>query len=1293
MVKCTRFLLQTLFLLCFCSYAKAQVANFTANKTQGCSPLVVVFTNTSTGATSYSWDFGNLNTNTTTTLAPQTATYNKAGTYTVKLIASNGGSSNTKTMTITVFSNPTAKFTTADTSGCFPFTSKFTDQSTPGSGAINAWSWAFGDGFNNTTQNPTHTYNGSGSYNVTLVITDVNGCKGSITKPASIKVVSSDLAPAFTPSPTIGCKAPSTINFSNTTTGTGSITYKWDFGDTHTSTTTSPSNTYTTAGTYTVSLTASTSGGCSKTATSTMTVLGASSVAFKASDTIFCIGTTTSFSDLTSPTPTAWSWDFGDGSGVSSAQNPNHLYAAAGTYKVKLTVTFAGLCTDSLVKNAYIVVNPKPVINFSADTTHACSVPFNVKFTDNTVGAAKWTWYFGDSNTPSNLQNPTHSYATSGNDSVKLIVTTTAGCVDSITKLNYIDIQLPNANFFSDVTQGCVPLTVNFNGSGSSPGYGAPIVSYSWDFGDPASGVNNTSTLTNPQHIYNNTGSYDVTLTIVNKNGCTSILKIPTDIIVTTKPIIAFSASPLSACALTPVTFTDASVNGTSWTWDFGTGPAGSQGGGSGAVTTHLYSDTGYFDIQLIVKNIGCPDTLKKLAYIHISPAVPKFSSLLNCSNVLARSFTNLSLGADKWYWNFGDGSPLDSINYSVAHTYPSAGTYTVTLTAVNNSSGCKKDSSLQITLINIMPQFTLAPSSQGCNPVTVNFTDLTTGGTINNPSWDFGDGSTSFGTLTPSHTYTIPGLYTVKHYVMDNYACLDSVVKIDTIKVYDIVPDFYIKRQSGCDSLQVQFRDTSVTNPAATGWAWDFGDGKTSNVQYPVHYYTAAGTYTVTLAVTNSDGTCSVTKNNIVTFVLPVAAFTSSSQLTCPGTNINFTNNSTNANKYSWNYGDATALDNTASPSHTYSSNGAYTVILAAIDSTTGCSDTLKQVNYITIDKPVMGFKTSATLSSCPPMSVSFYDTTKSVSAINFWKWNFGDGDSATFTTQDSSFNTYVAPGKYDVRLIVTNAAGCTDTITKPKLITVNGPNGTYTASPLSGCIPLTVDFKVTLINTISYVLDYGDGNAYNGDTCCLVHTYTGTGIKIPYYTLTDAAGCVYSIPAGDTVTITPYPGANFVYSPSYPKINTAAQFTDKSAAGNTWLWDFGDGSSTSTLQNPTHTYSKSGIYYVKEIVDNGGCIDSMTQKITVVEDLVFPNVFSPNGDGINDTYNLGAYGYSMLEIHIYDRWGIELFYKANEKIFWDGHNMSGQEVPSGTYYYTVVATQLNGETTPFKGFIQLER
>jgi PKD repeat protein len=241
-------------------------ANFSANVTSGNAPLAVAFTNTSTGTiTAYSWNFGD---GTSSTSANPTHSYATAGIYSVSLTVTGPGGTNTIskasliTVTKPVTGAPVASFTPSATSGVAPLTINFTNSST---GTITAYAWNFGDGATSAAANPSHAYAAAGSYSVSLTVTGSGG-SNTQTKANLITVSAPTSAPvaSFSASLTSGA-APLAVLFNNTSTGTIS-SYAWNFGDGTTSSAQSPSHTYATAGTYSVSLTVTGSGG-SKTLT------------------------------------------------------------------------------------------------------------------------------------------------------------------------------------------------------------------------------------------------------------------------------------------------------------------------------------------------------------------------------------------------------------------------------------------------------------------------------------------------------------------------------------------------------------------------------------------------------------------------------------------------------------------------------------------------------------------------------------------------------------------------------------------------------------------------------------------------------------------------------------------------------------------------------------------------------------------------------------------------------------------------------------------------------------------
>jgi len=237
------------------------VANFSATVVSGCSPLVVNFTDQSTGSPKFwNWDFGN---GQLSNLQNPSIAFYTPGTYTITLVVKNsdGVDGITKTDYITVNPSPTAGFTASSTLACAPSTIQFTDNSVANAGTIVQWKWTFNDGTTYNTPNVTKQFTSPGFYDVALTVTSSTGCQSSAGASRYIRIVSGLKVDFINSDPTT-CHAPFPVNFTNQTSGPGTISYNWDFGNATTSTQINPSTVYNTAGTYIIKLNAQSTLGC-----------------------------------------------------------------------------------------------------------------------------------------------------------------------------------------------------------------------------------------------------------------------------------------------------------------------------------------------------------------------------------------------------------------------------------------------------------------------------------------------------------------------------------------------------------------------------------------------------------------------------------------------------------------------------------------------------------------------------------------------------------------------------------------------------------------------------------------------------------------------------------------------------------------------------------------------------------------------------------------------------------------------------------------------------------------------
>jgi gliding motility-associated-like protein len=1180
MSSCYRhFLLICCMLLGFSAGAQV-TANFTANPTEGCPPLVVTFTNTSTNATSYSWDLGN--STITSQTNPQTS-YLNPGTYTVTLTASGpNGTTSVKTMTITVHPLPTVNFTGTPLAVCPGSSVQFTDQSNlniPGSGT---YLWDFGDGGGSTSQNPSHIYYNSGFFNVSLFATNSQGCQSNIVKNAYVQVYSPPAMNISAVTP-INCHAPAVVTFNNTTTGTSPITFDWDFGDGNQGTGTTPTHTYANVGNYTVTVIATDGNGCKDTLTLTNHVVVTEiSANFVAPDSV-CIFTPVAFTN-TSSTHQSRTWFFGDLT-TSIAANPTHTYSTSGTMNVMLVIV-NGACSDTIIHQ--VVVLPQPAVNFTINPGIACPPPSTLQLTSTAPPGTTYQWDFGTGT--STLANPTVTYSTTGVKTITLVATTPFGCKDTIVKTDTIYNSILTIDATPD--SGCAPLNVGFTVAhittvpfNSPAPYPSPIVSYLWNFGDlTPNGVGPTV-----NHTYINPGIYFATVTVQTANGCTFIdtIEIRAGIV----PVAGFTMQPTHVCYNDSVKFVSTSTNATGYLWIYGDG--GLANGGDS--TIYFYQFPGIFTPILVAYNNGCPDTFFNTIQVTVDSPMAVIDYTYMCNPRTQVQFENQSLGATTWLWDFGDGTFSTANN--PLHNFPSLGNYIVKLSTWNATTGCRDTADIAINLVDMVPNFT-ANDTAICPGDTVYFTSSVSGGTPTFYYW-YVNGILEPNNLSQNaHAFWTPGLYTIMLVMRDINGCYDTITKTNNILVAKPNAAFTSTPPNGCAALNVLFTDNSTDQPGTffTTWEWTFGNG-TSTVTSPNvnNVYINGGNYNVSVILTDNVG-CKDTATGTISAFQPSVSFVASTIHPCVDDSVTFTNFSTGSGlAYEWQFGDG-GTSTLTSPKHAYAT-GTYTVTLIATDAN-GCKDTFIAANYIIAASPVASF-TLDSIAVCPPLQPNIVNTSTS---SFFYQWDLGNGNTSTLPNPSV---TYVSSGAFDIILIASNQYGCKDTAYHTA--TIYGFGGAFNYTPLEGCAPHTVLFQANLSNVPSITWDFNDGTvATTSATDTISHTYWTAGFYLPKLILSDGTGCQTSNLGLDTIKVDSLIMGFYANSPC---INSTATFVDtshglfSSTTITAWWWQFHDGT-TSSAQNPTFPYGPSGNYPVTlAVTSSTGCIDTLEGQITIRE------------------------------------------------------------------------------------------
>ncbi|RMG25381.1 MAG: PKD domain-containing protein, partial [Bacteroidetes bacterium] len=951
MKKCV-FLIALIILSCQTIWAQA---DFTADTTSGCSPLVINFQDLSNNAVSWQWDFGNGN---TSNLKNPGTTYIQPGTYTVRLTIGLSGGGNqtvTKTNYITIHERPQAQFDATNPANCIGDPVQFNDLSAPGSGAITQWLWDFGDGSTSTFSDPTYTFPLVGSYTITLAVRDENGCNSVLVEPNYISV--NDYPDAsFSADNTLGCDPPFAVQF--TSEGTTGLNHFWDFGNGDTSTAVHPNYIFRQRGAFSITHVVYDAAGCSDTVRhEQMVSIGQNEVNIQVSDSVVCLGEPIQFMCGARPGSTV-SWDFGDG-GNSTSCDVSHSYAAAGTYTASLSITDAEGCTYTGTKT--IVIGEAPDANFDTDPALLCEAPFTVNFTNTSVnsGAVTYLWEFSDGATYT-TEHVTHTFPDNPPEfqpylyNISLTVTNEAGCSAVERRVNHIVSGHTVAAIQAMPRSGCAPLAVQFMDSSFST---STVNSWLWDFGD-----GNTSSLQNPLHTYADTGLYDVTLTVGTTDGCTSTTVFGQYIDMGQAVAGDFDAAPTLACAQQPIQFNLLTTGVDSVRWLFGDG-----GESTELSPEHAYTDVGQFDVSLITYKRGCGDTLTKFQFVDIQPPIARFSmsGSIGCQLPFEVIFTDESIGADSWEWDFGDGAT--STEQNPRHTYTQAGSYVVTLRVRNSAAGCEYaiDNVVNVVPLDVAFQ---ASDSSGCFPFAVSFTDLS----VNAISWewDFGDGNTST-EPNPTHIYQAPGSYHVQLKVSNVLGCLDSLIRYDYITAWGPDVRFEVVDSSDCAPFNIQFYNNTSSMAPVVAWEWNLGEGPLSNEQAPQHLYTQAGYYDISLTATDSVGcTASDTLFNYILITDPVADFEVSDTLNCPGNEVLFTSLSQGVGlSYLWEFGDGNT-SNLANPRHVYTNVGTYAVKLTVTDVNNCPADTVK-VDYIVVHEPMVDFTADTTTADCPPLLV----------------------------------------------------------------------------------------------------------------------------------------------------------------------------------------------------------------------------------------------------------------------------------------------------------------------------------
>lgn len=706
----------------------------------------------------------------------------------------------------------------------------------------------------------------------------------------------------------------------------------------------------------------------------------------------------------------------------------------------------------------------------------------------------------------------------------------------------------------------CTPVKVTFQNTST----GNPL-NYLWEFGD-----GRTSTEVNPVITFAVPGPVSVKLTAYYQLATATATR---NFEIYPMPVAAFSVDKQKGCGPYTATFTDNTPGGHHRTWDFGDGSAPVTT--TDAVVQHQYTRVDTFDVKLTVVNTtGCSSTLTKNGFIMI--ATPEITlntpQLEGCVPFTANMDVTVTSSnndpATQYAWIFGDGQNVNSATADVSHVYNTAGAFNVSL-SVTTQQGC--------TVLKNFPQLVKA----GVAPQNVSFTLtrpdncagtsarlLATAANANQYRWDFGDGTAYEGPENDvNHTFRTSGNVTIQLSAGSN-GCYTQAQPM-TISSTGPVASFSFQRR--CDMRNTfNFTNTSSGSPTDT-YEWYFDDNTPiDNSAHPIHTFSQPGTYNVRLTVRNTAQNC--VSSIYQTIQVFSADFHTGVGTICRSSNVPYGVvhvPHTLVDSYEWRFGDGTTLVTTeVDILKKVEITGNFSdMLIIRYKDPAYCNDTIIKTNHLQVIAPQADFTLAANACEGQPVTFSQLSQPSPNIPLTNWRWELGNGSQSTL--QVPAATSYNASGNYTVKLVVTDARNCVDSVTRQ--ITVNPtPFINAVAAQSKICEGAGVALTGVSNGTVQWQPAYQL-------SCTHCTSPVATPLRDTVYKAiaTNNFGCTTE----DTVQIKVVPTVNLVMSPDTAICQGAsAQLRAAGATFYSWTPNTIDGASTAmpvVTPDATTTYS----------------------------------------------------------------------------------------------------------------------
>ncbi len=1165
-----------------------------------CQSNVVTISNHSIGADEYFWDFGDGTQSDTDEevfihIYPEE---DETITYTISLTAiNNEGCEHTFEREVTVYPNIYAAFDMDVSEGCAPLTVEFENLST---GPIEYYLWIFGDGTLSMEENPVKTfhnyYDTDTVYTVELIVGSDNFfCTDSYFADITVYPY---VEAGFAIDPVDAC-SPYHAEIMNN--AINAEFYEWDFGDGSPVSNSGEDiieHTYENPGPdvevynlkQTVWIERNGEEVCIKEFDKDITVYPEVEAAFTVSDDEGCAPFTVEFYN-NSVNATNFLWDFGDG-GTSSQSDPEHIFhnttGETIEYEVEMIAWSDYSCYDTT--GIIITVHPQVTAGFDFSPAYACN-PHYAEFTNTSTSGSVMTYYwdfgYGD---PSTQENPDpHLYDHDEDEpqtyEIVLTVTTEEGCqdvaIDSITIYPKVI-----ADFQPIPGSGCSPLEVFFQNNSTGG------LNYEWHFGDGEA----SSTEFEPTHVYENPGYdnieyFDATLVVESEYLCYDTIIHTIEVLPT--PKADFTVELASGCSPFTATIINNSKGVDTYYWDFGDG-SGIHNFDDDIFEWEFENDTGdpiSYTIHLEVENyFGCTSELSRKITVY-PEVIAGFEDVEDGCHPHMVNFVNTTQNALYYEWDFGDGTT--SQEEHPEHTYinfspTEEATFTASLFAESGFGCWDIYEQEDITVFPTPLASFWVENPVGCSPHEVIIHNASEGGS--EFWWDIGDGTPPFedGSDVISVTYYVePGegeqVYNIKLEVINDYGCTDVFTQQVTIYP-DVIADFYVSEDEGCHPFTVDFTNESQGASGHTPYKWDYGDGNTSYNSEYIHSHTFHNyshtddtTYTVTLVASYENVCFDTLQRDIDVLATPLVDFEVLNSPGCSPHEIIVENNSVGGVNFLWDFGDGSDPVNQEHPDpHQYTQPagegpGIFTITLEVW----GENDCYHFYQQDVTIYPEIEAMFDMNGEGCHPLTVQFENQTV---GGHSYLWDFGDGNQSKEENPEHLFYNYSHTEVQEriVTLYAMSDYGCEAQYSDTVYIWPT-PKASFNLSETSGCSPFSPTiYNNSVGNDLIYEWDFGNGQS-NEDAPSFVHTWENTTDNPLDFqillTVINEFGC--SDNTSESITVFPEVIADFTTSDGFfdgcsPFM---VKFVNQSHLGNTYKWDFDDGT-TSTSANPTHIF-----------------------------------------------------------------------------------------------------------------------